>query len=150
MCRAALGSAQLGGISLSHTLLHSLTLIGYLCAATFYGANLSLRTARHLMAARISFVTAILFQTAAIGVFCVTTHQSPFASSYGTLSVAAWIIALLYLPVEFQTHVPALGALAAPVECVLLFMSLLKARSGTVVPSEVRTQIINLHVFLVL
>ncbi len=135
---------------MSHTILHGLSLLGYVCAAIFYGANLSLRSRRHLLLARTSFVAALIMQTAAIGAFCITTHQSPFASTYGTLLVTAWIIAIVYLPVEFQTHVPALGALAAPAEAVLLFMSLLKVRSGFAGSPEVRTQIINIHVFLVL
>jgi ABC-type transport system involved in cytochrome c biogenesis permease subunit len=133
-----------------HAILHCLSLLSYVTAAIFYGANLTLRSRRHLISARTAFVVALLLQTAGIGAFCITTHQSPFASTYGTLSVTAWIIAILYLPVEFQAHVPALGALASPAEAVLLFMSLLKVRSGFAGSPAVRTQIINIHVFLVL
>jgi len=135
---------------MSSVVIHATALFAYLAAAVFYGANLALRAPTHLNKARLLFVCGIVLHTTAIGTFCVQTHQSPFASSYGTLSVAAWAVALLYLPVEFLGRVPALGALATPIGSLLLFGAIMHSRAAPAAEPELRTRIISVHVLLVL
>jgi len=131
---------------------HAVALLVYVAASVFYGATLALRTTRNTTLARALFLTAIAVHVGAIGFLCVQTRQSPFATTFGTLSIAAWAVAILYLPVEFLVKVPALGALAAPVDCLLLFAAILRGSAGGS-PAQVqivRSQIVNIHVMLVL
>ena len=94
--------------------MHAGVLLVYVLAAVFYGAGLALRAPKHALRGRVFFLLALVLHTAAIGAFCVQMRQSPFATSFGTLSVAAWTIALIYVPVEVIARIPALGALASP------------------------------------
>ncbi len=138
---------------MSAILLHAFALAFYILAGIFYGANLSLRTPIHTRRARIFFVIAVGLHTAAIGAHCVITRQSPFAGSYGTLSVAAWAVALIFLPLEFRTRIPSLGALAAPICCLLLFGALAASRLPTMEAAqavEMRRGIISMHVMLII
>lgn len=135
---------------MSSVAFHLLALAAYLGAAIFYGANVALKTPAHIRRARLAFGLGILLHTAAIGAFCLQVRQSPFSSGFGTLSVAAWAVALLYLPIEIIGRVPALGALAAPVCCVLLFAGVVRARSAQAVSPEVRQHVISIHVLFAL
>lgn len=135
---------------MSSVVVHAAALLAYLAAAVFYGANLSLRASTHLGKARALFLLGVFLHTTAIGLFCLQVRQSPFASSYGTLSVAAWAVALLYLPVELLGRVPALGALSAPISGLLLFGAILRSRAVPAAEPEIRSRIISLHVLLVL
>src|SRR5207253_5591638 len=69
---------------------------------------------------------------------------------YGTLSVAGWVVALLYLPVEFMAKAPALGALASPVASLLVFAAIARSTAGIASSPEIRTLIISSHVLIVL
>jgi ABC-type uncharacterized transport system permease subunit len=129
---------------------HVAALLAYIAAAVFYGANLSLKNVAQVKQARVWFIIALLIHTTAIGVFCVTVKQSPFASGLGTFSVASWAVALLFLPIELRGKIPALGALAAPVCGVLLFAGLVRGRSGVNLLPALKTGMTSLHVLLVL
>lgn len=135
---------------MSSVALHSGALTAYLIVATLYGASLALRAPALVSRARPLLILGILLHTAAIGAFCVQSHQSPFANSFGTLSVAAWTVALLYLPVELLTRAPALGAFAAPVACLLLFAGILRSRAAPAISPELRSRIISIHVLMIL
>ncbi len=135
---------------MSSLAIHALALVAYLGAAVLYGANLALRGNRHALIARGLFLAAIVLHTVGIGAFCVQTRESPFASSFGTLSVAGWIIALLYVPMEFLARVPAVGALAAPITCLLLFAGLLRSHRGLSLSPDIKSQVISVHVLMVL
>src|SRR2546423_1775581 len=132
---------------------HAVALVVYAAAAAIYGANLALRASRYVVFGRALFLSAMAIHFGAIGFLCVQTHQSPFASTFGTLSIAAWAVAILYVPVELIVKVPALGALAAPIDCLLLFAAILRgstASASQIEPQIVRSQIVNLHVMMVL
>jgi HemX protein len=134
---------------MSSAVLHAAALLAYLAASVLYGANLALKAAAHVRRARLCFLAAVLIHTAAIGALCLSTHRGPFVTGFGTLSVAAWAVALLYLPVEFLRRVPALGALAAPVCCVLLFGAFLPAKhAGLAMAPILQSGVIVLHILL--
>lgn len=135
---------------MTSTLLHATALIIYIAAAVLYGANLAIRSRTNLRNARIAHVLAVAIHTAAIGAFCIQTHQSPFASSFGTLSVASWTVALIYIPVEFLEELPALGVLATPAAALLMFAGFLRSGAAASESVEVRTRIISSHVLIVL
>jgi ABC-type uncharacterized transport system permease subunit len=134
---------------MSATLLHAGALAWYIMAGIFYGANLTLKTPAHTERARIFFLVAVTVHTLAIGVHCMLTRQSPFASASGTLSVAAWALALIFLPIEFRSRMPSLGALAAPVCCLLLFMALATSGASMAATAEMRRGIVSMHVLLI-
>ncbi len=136
---------------MTHVVLHVITLLAYVGSGVFYSANLTLKTPSYIKRARVFLVLGLILHTAAIGAFCVNVKQSPFASSFGTLSVAAWAVALICLPVEFVGRVRSLGALALPVASILLFSGLV--RSGRALsPSapDIRNGMTSLHVLLIL
>jgi ABC-type uncharacterized transport system permease subunit len=130
--------------------IHAIALAAYLTAAVFHGANLSLRAASHGRTARFLLLGAFLAHTAAIGSLCVSQGRSPFVSAFGTLSVAAWAVALFSLIVEFGIRLPALGALSVPISCFFLFAAFLRSSAVVRVTPEVRSGVISIHVMLVL
>src|SRR5947207_11525938 len=117
---------------MSSALLSAIGLALYIAAAVCYGAVLFLDApaaptlARSKGAAppiarygRILLLLGILVQFAAIGVLCVQTHRSPFASEYGTLSISAWGLALVYAILDFRVKLPALGAVSLLTACLM-------------------------------
>lgn len=134
---------------MSATLLHACALALYIFAGIFYGANLTLKTPAYTKRARILFLIAVAVHTVAIGVHCLLARQSPFASASGTLSVAAWALALIFLPIEFRSRMPSLGALAAPVCCLLLFAALAMSGASMAATNEMRRGIVSMHVLLI-
>jgi ABC-type uncharacterized transport system permease subunit len=132
------------------TLLHAAALAWYILAGVFYGANLTLKAPKHTERARLFFLIAFAVHTLAIGAHCMLTRQSPFASASGTLSVASWALALIFLPIEFRSRMPSLGALAAPVCCLLLFMGLVTLGTPLAATTELRRGIVSMHVLLIL
>ena len=92
----------------------------------------------------------LLAQFIAIGVWCVSTHHSPFASAYGTMSVLAWIIVLAYLGVDWRGRLPAVGAIALLVACVVLFWGSLHAHNDIANAAYINNQMVSLHVLAIL
>ncbi len=135
---------------MSTGLMHGIALVAYLGAAVLYGANLTLQQPRYTPRARGLLLAAILLHTAAIGLFCVNMNQSPFASNFGTLSIAAWAIALVFLPLDLRSRVPALGAVAVPVVCLLLFGGLARSGGPLRTVDEIRLGIVSIHILLLL
>ena len=92
----------------------------------------------------------IVAQFAAIGFWCVTTHRSPFAAEFGSLAVMAWAIALSVGLLDLRTKMPAVGAIALTVACVVLFSAILQAHSPVAASREITGQAVNLHVLAIL
>lgn len=133
------------------SLLHGATLLIYLLAAVFYGANLTLRAPTHARRARFALLAGFVLHTFAIGSICVQVHRSPFSSALGTLSIAAWAVALIYAIGELGSRLPkVLGALIMPVCTVLLFAGILRSRAALRETPIIQSSLISLHVMLVL
>src|SRR5437763_11997414 len=130
--------------------MHAGVLLVYALAAMFYGSSLALRSPAQATRGRVCFILAVALHTAAIGAYCIQARFSPFATSFGTLSIAAWCLALIYLPVEIVTRTYALGALAAPACSVLLFTSLLKYGSANAPGKDYSSRIVSIHVIVIL
>lgn len=133
---------------MSYVALHIAALCLYVCSGVLYAANLALRTSHHIRLARIALIIGIVVHTAAIGAYCTATHISPFATGFGTLSIAAWAAALVYVPVEIFTGLTALGALGIPLDCLLLFAAFARSRPDSKV-APLRDSLITLHVLLI-
>jgi ABC-type uncharacterized transport system permease subunit len=130
--------------------LHILTMLAYLAAAILYGANLSLRSASRSRMAHLWFIGGILLNTAAIGHFCLTYRESPFASTYGSLSVAAWTSALAWLLIERKQNLSAISAFILSACSLFIFGAILRFHRNIRINPEIREKIISIHVMLTL
>ncbi|HLV81050.1 MAG TPA: cytochrome c biogenesis protein CcsA, partial [Chthonomonadaceae bacterium] len=141
----------------------ALAFVLYLGAAVCFGAVLFLRapaapqTSARLPAsesiARMGLpllLGGILVHCAAIGAWCVTTHRSPFASEFGTLSVTAWAIALAFALLDFRARLPAVGAVALSVACIILFWGVASARGPIEDNPVLNGQLVSMHVLAIL
>ena len=135
---------------MNYLAIHGLALLAYVAASVLYGANIALRSQTHWTRARLALLAGAIVHTLAIGTFCVQTHQTPFASAFGTLSVASWVVVLAYLPVEIMAEAPALGALAGPLASLILFAGIIRSSAGIATSIEIRSTIISSHVLIVL
>jgi ABC-type transport system involved in cytochrome c biogenesis permease subunit len=141
----------------------SLTILALLCyvlAAASWGAALFLhapaspllqsRPERISFAARLLLFCGIVLQFAAIGAWCMDTHRSPFASEFGTLSVAAWGIAIVFGAMDWRRKLPALGALSLAVASMLLLRGLLLLRAPVTDAQIIANRLVSLHVLAIL
>lgn len=95
-------------------------------------------------------LAGIVIQFAAIGAWCVGTHQTPFASEAGTLSVLAWVIAIAIAVLDYRSKLPAVSAIALVFACLALVGGVLRSREAIAATPMLRTQIITLHVMAIL
>jgi len=86
----------------------------------------------------------------AIGAWCMTTHRSPFASSFGTLSVTAWTIVLAFGVLEPRKRLPAVGAIVVSTACLVLFAALLQAKRPIAEAPILLGELVSLHVMTTL
>lgn len=85
----------------------------------------------------------------AIGMWCVSTHSSPFASETGTLTVLAWMVALAMAVLDYRGRLPAVSAIALLVACLALTGGVLQAHAPIAATPALRSQIITLHVLAI-
>jgi ABC-type uncharacterized transport system permease subunit len=144
---------------MNSAILAGVTLLVYMAAAACYGAGLFLdaRAAptpgvaagsapRATRFGRPLLLLGIVINVVVIGVLCVATHRSPFASEYGTLVVSAWILAILYAALDFRAKLPALGAVTVLAACVMLFWGLIHSQGPVAETRLLSQRIVSLHV----
>jgi ABC-type uncharacterized transport system permease subunit len=143
-------------------MLTGLALAFYLLATVCYTAGIFLRAAASPAIFPIStthsithfgrplVLAGIALQFAAIGVWCVTTHRTPFASNFGTLSLTAWAMAMAFLILDWRINLPAVGVVTLPAACVALFLGILKSRAPLVESPLLTGQLVSMHVLAVL
>ena len=85
----------------------------------------------------------------AIGMWCISTHNSPFASEAGTLTVLAWVIAIAMAALDYRSRLPAVSAVAMLVACLALTGGVLQAHEPIASAPALRSQIITLHVLAI-
>ncbi len=132
--------------------LYIFSAVGYTASIFLEARNAPIAYSRNklIALARPFLLAGIGVQVAATGSWCVSTHLSPFASLYGTLSVFAWIAAIAFAVTDLKFHLPAVGVVALPIACMALFVGLLHAHRP---PDETRlleTQLISIHVLCIL
>ena len=89
-----------------------LTLALYLVGAVLLGANLFLRRTGLLVSGRVAAGLGALFHAGAIGLRCAEVHHAPFTTPAESLSLLAWIVALVYLATEALWRLSASGPFA--------------------------------------
>ncbi len=135
----------------------------YLSAAVCYGASLFLdapaapqsigtgtSSNRPLLYAVRFLAAGILSQFLAVGANCAHTHHSPFASVYGTLMVAAWAIAIVYLAWDRRAKMPAVGAVAMLTDCIILGFADSQAHSRIARDPVLSHPVVSLHVLAII
>ena len=85
----------------------------------------------------------------AIGMWCVSTHNSPFATETGTLTVLSWAIAIAMAVLDYRGRLPAVSSVALLVASLALTGGVLLAHESTGATPALRSQIINLHVLAI-
>lgn len=85
----------------------------------------------------------------AIGMWCVSTHNSPFASETGTLTILAWAIAIAMAALDFRGRLPAVSSVALLIACLALCGGVLQSHEPIAAAPALRTQIITLHVLAI-
>jgi ABC-type uncharacterized transport system permease subunit len=128
-----------------------LTLALYLVGAALLGANLFLRRSGLLVSGRTAAVFAVVLHATAIGLRCAELHQPPFTTPAETLSLLAWVVALVYLGTEIIWRLSASGpfALGLSFLLVLLGAALERARgggSGGASPALLAENAVSLHI----
>ena len=134
----------------------------YLIAAVCYGAilfldapaapaamgavNASTRPTRY---AALFVVAGIIVLFAAIGANCIRTHHSPFASEYGTLVVAAWVLSITFIVMDRRSRLPAIGAFAMFTVCIVLGFASAHAHGHISSDPLIGDQIVTIHVIAI-
>jgi ABC-type transport system involved in cytochrome c biogenesis permease subunit len=85
----------------------------------------------------------------AIGMWCVSTHSSPFASETGTLTILAWTIAIATAILDYRGRLPAVSSIALLFACLALCGGVLQAHEPIAATPVLRSQIITLHVLAI-
>jgi ABC-type transport system involved in cytochrome c biogenesis permease subunit len=148
---------------MNSTWLTALAFAIYLAAAVCYGAFLFLRAPSAPTAlpdanvpmsvarfGRPLLLAALAIHFLAIGAHCMATRRSPFASEFGTLSVAAWIIALVFAAFDLRVRLPAVGAVALLLASLLLSWGLAHARGPVAPTPALKGHLVTLHVLAIL
>jgi ABC-type transport system involved in cytochrome c biogenesis permease subunit len=150
-------------MTLPSALLNALALAFYVPSAVCYAAILFLRAplgimgggqpappTRLLRGGLFLLLFGIVAQFAAIGAWCLLVKVSPFASEYGTLTVLAWIIACGVAICDVRFRLSAVGAVALPVSCLVLFLAMLHLRAPVTDTELLHGPMISIHVLPIL
>lgn len=128
------------------------TLALYLAGASLLGANLFLRRGGLLTGGRGFALLAAVCHAVAIGLRCAEVHRAPITTPGESLSLLAWMIALVYLGAERLWRLSAAGPFA-------LGLSFLLVLGGALAPGETVTaahpallseNAISLHIIAIL
>ncbi len=136
------------------TALLGLTVLCYLVGAVLLGANLLLGSSilkrpALLVSGRILAVLGVLLHTGAIGMRCAELQRPPFTTPAESLSLLAWIVALVYLGVEIFWKLWAAGPFALGLAFLLvLFGAGWHSSPGTSIHEEqlLAENAISLHI----
>ena len=148
-------SAQLSAIGVAMAMIcYAFATVGY-GGSVFLGgasapANTSPSVSRSLKIGRPLLWLGILIQFVAIGVWCASTHRSPFAGQFGTFSVTGWGIAIVFAFSEWRSKVSVVGTIALPVACVALLVAILNTGGKIAETQILADRLVSLHVIAIL
>ena len=119
----------------------------YLLAAVLLGANLLLRKNGWLWSGRVVAGLGAAAHTLAIGLRCAELKQAPFTTPAESLSLLAWIVALVYLAVEVFWRLSATGTFALGAAFLLVTLGGLLSTTGRIAdPALLNERAISLHI----
>lgn len=113
---------------MSAALLAPASLAGYAVSEILYGWYLCQRRARVGQAASVCFLIALALHYFALLARARPPHTVPYHDLWGSLSLLAWLLALVYLGLELRYHDRAVGAF------LVLFVLLLQGTAVLLAP----------------
>lgn len=78
----------------------------------------------------------------------LTTGHSPVITIYETVSLLAWVIAGVYLALQFKTKTRVLGAFVAPLTTFLMIAASYGMRTSVAVPAVLQSSLVPVHIIL--
>jgi len=114
------------------------------------GYVLSLLAKRVLVARISTWIMAVAFVLHSIYLITRYLHigYSPVLSQYDTLSFFTWVLAGIYLILQFKTKTRVLGAFVSPVTSLLMIMASVGLGGAVSIPGSLRGGLVPIHVVL--
>jgi ABC-type transport system involved in cytochrome c biogenesis permease subunit len=101
----------------------SLTVAAYLIGAVLLGANLFLRHPRLVVSGRLTSIGGALLHMGAIGLRCAELKRAPFVTPAESLSLLAWIVALVFIGMDLRGRLTAAGPFALSLSFLLVLLA---------------------------
>ena len=98
----------------------TISLIAYLVTAIVYILYASFRNERMAKSATWLLVTGLVANTVALVLRAIEVKHAPLVTTYESMSFWAWLIALVYLILQFRFRIRILGALVTPLAFLVL------------------------------
>ena len=132
----------------SHTFWFGLTLFFYVASSVSYHAHLFSGSERACRVAVLMLLAGILAHTAAIGVYCSTTHRSVLSGAM-PFSLVAYFIVLVQAAANLRPGAAALGSLSMPLAFLAQFYSSVQDPGGSI-EGPTGTALLRPHVMVIL
>lgn len=130
-----------------YILLSWLAIICYLVTEFLYALNLIERNLTYARLASRTLVISIVIHFAAMLARSQQFRVVPYNDLYGSLSLFAWMVSLIYLALEFRHRQKSVGAFLLPIPIILLVLATLLHRTQTYTPpAELRGALFAYHV----
>lgn len=130
-----------------YIILSWIAVFSYLVTETLYWLNLVSRKLAYAKLSSRFLVISLLIHFTAMMARSRQLHLVPYKDLYGSLSLFAWMVALIYLALEFRHRQKSVGAFLLPIPIVLLLLGTLLNRPGMhMPPAELRGMLFAYHV----
>jgi ABC-type uncharacterized transport system permease subunit len=126
-----------------------LTVVIYLVGAVLLGANLFLRRPTINTAGRLFAILGVLLHMGAIGMRCAELKRAPFVTPGESLSLLAWIVALVYIGVDIRGRLAAAGPFALGLSFLLVLLAAVLPASAPIAGQNaalLASNAISLHI----
>lgn len=120
----------------------------YLVSALGYVASLLVNRFRIAKMALWLMISAFLFHSLFLLYRLFETGQTPLLGFHEVLTFFAWVMAGIFLALQFKTRTVVLGAFVSPVVCLLMIYASLGLRSAVTIPAVLQGGLVPLHVIL--
>jgi ABC-type transport system involved in cytochrome c biogenesis permease subunit len=101
---------------------------------------------------RIGLAAAVLgfvMQTAAIALRDSRTHHAPVVGAYESLLTISWALVVVYLVLEWRTHIKALGLYVMPVVVLFLGIAWTQYEAPAAIMPALKSDIVVIHVIVI-
>lgn len=120
----------------------------YLLSTLGYVASLLVKRIRIAKAALWLMTSAFLFHSLFLLHRIFETGQTSLLGVHEALTFFAWVMAGIFLVLQFKTRTVVLGALVSPVVFLLMIYSSLGLRTGVTVPTVLQGGLVPVHAVL--
>ena len=127
-------------------LLHGLILAGYLTSTLYYLRHFPSKQYRTGRYASGLFVAALIFHSAFLAFRGIQSGHLPIVGLYESMSFFAWLIAVVYLIIEYRFQDKSLGAFVVPLILMAHVISVLFMHPEDPLPDILRSSWFSVHV----